>query len=118
MLSVLDAWADVVISNGVLNLFPDKLAGLREMARALKDGGRLQIGDILALQFPDNTFDRVLAEAVTMFVERPRAARELVRVCRPGGMVLTTEFLWRKPPTPEARQVFSVKSGQASISTV
>jgi len=46
-LPVPDAWADVVISNGVMNLFPDKLAGLREMARALKPGGRLQIGDIL-----------------------------------------------------------------------
>jgi len=47
MLPVPDAWADVVISNGVLNLFPDKLAGLRDMARVLKPGGRLQIGDIL-----------------------------------------------------------------------
>jgi SAM-dependent methyltransferase len=46
-LPVPDAWADVVISNGVLNLFPDKLAGLGEMARVLKPGGRLQIGDIL-----------------------------------------------------------------------
>ena len=42
-----DGWADVVISNGVLNLFPDKLAGLQEMARVLKPDGRLQIGDIL-----------------------------------------------------------------------
>jgi SAM-dependent methyltransferase len=42
-----DGWADVVISNGVLNLFPDKFAGLQEMARVLKPGGRLQIGDIL-----------------------------------------------------------------------
>jgi len=42
-----DGWADVVISNGVLNLFPDKLAGLQEMARVLKPEGRLQIGDIL-----------------------------------------------------------------------
>jgi SAM-dependent methyltransferase len=42
-----DGWADVVISNGVMNLFPDKLAGLGEMARVLKPGGRLQIGDIL-----------------------------------------------------------------------
>jgi len=46
-LPVPDAWADVVVSNGVLNLFPDKLAGLGEMARVLKPGGRLQIGDIL-----------------------------------------------------------------------
>ncbi len=46
-LPVEDEWADVVISNGVLNLFPDKLAGLREMARVLGPGGRLQIGDIL-----------------------------------------------------------------------
>ena len=46
-LPVADGWADVLISNGVLNLFPDKLTGLQEMARTLKPGGRLQIGDIL-----------------------------------------------------------------------
>jgi SAM-dependent methyltransferase len=46
-LPVPDGWADVVISNGVLNLMPDKPAALTEMHRVLKPGGRLQIGDIL-----------------------------------------------------------------------
>lgn len=46
-LPVPDAWADVVISNGVFNLFPDKMAGLAEMARVVKPGGRLQIADIM-----------------------------------------------------------------------
>jgi SAM-dependent methyltransferase len=46
-LPVPDGWADVVISNGVLNLMPDKPAALAEMNRVLKPGGRLQIGDIL-----------------------------------------------------------------------
>jgi SAM-dependent methyltransferase len=63
-------------------------------------------GDILALRFPDGTFHSVIAEAVTMFVDRSRAAKELVRVCRPGGMVLATEFFWRQPPTEEAREIF------------
>jgi len=42
-----DQFADVLISNGVLNLTPDKSKTLREWARVLKSGGRLQIGDIL-----------------------------------------------------------------------
>lgn len=46
-LPVEDEWADVVISNGVVNLFPDKYSGFREIARVLKHGGLLQMGDIL-----------------------------------------------------------------------
>lgn len=46
-LPVEDRWADVVISNGVVNLFPDKFAGFQEIARVLKPGGRVQAGDIL-----------------------------------------------------------------------
>ena len=42
-----DGWADVVISNGVLNLVPDKIGAVGEMYRFLRPGVRLQLGDIL-----------------------------------------------------------------------
>lgn len=67
---------------------------------------RVDEADILALPYPDADFDVVVAEAVTMFVDRRRAAAELTRVTRPGGRVLATEFYWRRPPTPEAQEVF------------
>ena len=55
-LPVPDGWADVAISNGVLNLTPDKKATLREIARVLKPKGRLQIGDILVqTKVPDSS---------------------------------------------------------------
>jgi SAM-dependent methyltransferase len=41
-----DGWADVVISNGVINLCPDKLGVCREIARMLRPGGRMMIADI------------------------------------------------------------------------
>jgi len=42
-----DASVDVVISNGVLNLVPEKERAVAEIARILKPGGRVQIADIV-----------------------------------------------------------------------
>ncbi len=45
-LPVEDDWADVVISNGVINLCPDKKKVLAEAQRVLRPGGVLQFADI------------------------------------------------------------------------
>ena len=42
-----DASVDVVISNGVIDLVPDKDAVLDEIDRVLRPGGRLQLADVV-----------------------------------------------------------------------
>jgi SAM-dependent methyltransferase len=54
-LPVDDASIDVVISNGVINLCPDKMAAMQEINRVLRPGGRIQIGDIVVhKEVPDD----------------------------------------------------------------
>jgi ubiquinone/menaquinone biosynthesis C-methylase UbiE len=53
------ASVDIVISNGVLNLVPEKERAVAEMARILKPGGRVQVGDIIIGEVLD---DEALAD--------------------------------------------------------
>jgi arsenite methyltransferase len=47
-----DASVDVVTSNGVINLIPDKAAVAREIHRVLRPNGRVQIADIVVRELP------------------------------------------------------------------
>ena len=71
-------------------------------------GDRVEVmrADIQQLPVEDESFDRVIVEAVTMFVDRERATREVVRVCKRDGRLADPEFVWRKSPTAEARRIF------------
>jgi len=51
-----DASFDVVISNGVFNLIPDKVKALKEVLRVLRPLGRFMIADqVLTIKPPENT---------------------------------------------------------------
>jgi arsenite methyltransferase len=57
-----EASVDVVISNCVINLAPDKSAVFREIVRVLKPGGRLAVSDIALKQpLPQEIADDVMA---------------------------------------------------------
>ena len=54
-LPVSDGSIDVIISNGVLNLVPEKERGFAEIIRVLKPGGRLHLADIaLDVELPED----------------------------------------------------------------
>ena len=60
----------------------------RQRAAAENLNARFQEGDAEDLPFPDESFDAVVTMFGAMFAPRPeKVAAELMRVCRPGGMV-------------------------------
>jgi SAM-dependent methyltransferase len=58
-------------------------------------------GDLVHLHYPDETFDRVTIEAVSAFVDRPKAFKEVARVLKPGGFILDHEGFFKQEPPPE-----------------
>ncbi len=121
---------DLVISNCVLNLVPDKAAAFREIARVLRPGGRLAVADIVLdaplpaeLQDDEDAYCACISGAVSRHdylaglraagladvtvVSEADAAALLASDCcgegalLPRGMVTSIRVTGRKPVTEE-----------------
>lgn len=71
-----------------IDFVPSLLERARERARAERLHIGFQLGDVEAIPFPTGSFDVVLSVFGAMFaLDRHQAAKELIRVCRPGGKI-------------------------------
>ncbi len=85
-LPVADASMDVVISNCVINLSPDKPQVWQEMARVLKPGGRVSVSDIALLKpLPEEALASV--EALVGCVAGAVLVEETGKMMRDAGLV-------------------------------
>ena len=85
-LPVADASVDVIISNCVINLSPDKPQVWREMARVLKPGGRVAVSD-LALLKPLPKAVAGMVEALIGCVAGAVLVADTRRMARAAGLV-------------------------------
>ena len=85
-LPVADASMDVIISNCVINLSPDKPQVWREMARVLKPGGRVAVSD-LALFKPVPETVREMVEALIGCVAGAVLVSETEEMARAAGLI-------------------------------
>jgi ubiquinone/menaquinone biosynthesis C-methylase UbiE len=85
-------------------------------AAGLSDSIEVAHADIQGLPFADAQFDRVVIEAVTMFVDRKRAAGECVRVCAPAVESSITNSSGGNLPRQRRAACSSARSARESTS--
>jgi SAM-dependent methyltransferase len=103
-----DASVDVVTSNGVLNLVPDKPRCFAEVFRVLKPGGRIQISDIV-LGKPIKESSRENPQLWAECIVGAVLEDEYLRMFRDAGFhdvqAVSHVDYFSKSPEPDTREV-------------
>ncbi|MCC5810589.1 MAG: methyltransferase domain-containing protein [Ectothiorhodospiraceae bacterium] len=112
-LPVADATVDVVISNGVVNLAPDKMQVFREIRRVLKPGGRLYLADVVAereLAVAAREMPALWAACIGGALMREELARIAADAGLEGGRVMETFDCFRHTSVAEKMASLEIRS--------
>lgn len=117
ILDVATGTGDLAIE--ALRLNPQRITGIdisekmlevgREKIARLGHQGKIELlkGDSASILFPDHTFDAVMsAFGVRNFEDTAAGLKEMLRVLRPGGMIMVLEF--SRPSWFPLRQVYGL----------
>lgn len=86
-LPIADGTVDVIMSNCVINLSPDKRSVFREAYRVLKPGGRIAISDVVAIADFPHAIRQDLGDFYTACVAGASSVPELFDLLKTSGFV-------------------------------
>jgi SAM-dependent methyltransferase len=113
-----DASVDVVTTNGVLNLVPDKDRAMREIARVLRPGGMLQLADIVLGAEPSaacRANPELWAECVVGAVTREAYLDSLARAGLTQVEMLRALDYFHASPSESTRRVAASLGAEAIV---
>lgn len=103
-----DSSVDVVTSNGVINLIPDKIGAFREIRRVLRPGGYIQIADIV-LSSPVGAESRVNPQLWAECIVGAETEDQYLAAIREAGFqelqVIDRMDYFSSSPNPDTRKV-------------
>lgn len=113
-----DASIDVVTTNGVLNLVPDKPGAMGEIHRVLRPGGRLQVADIVLAEEPSDACrgqPELWAECIVGATREDR----YVEMLREAGFrdleVISRLDYFARSPSKETRELAASLGAEAVV---
>lgn len=87
-----------------VDIQPDMISKATIRAEKEQASVHFLVGDASSLPFPDESFDVILVESVSIFTNTNKALSEYYRALRTGGTLFDREMIQYKPMPAEIRQ--------------